>query len=138
MRTKDTPPTPKEIRLTIPVSAEVHEVFTRIGKSGNTPTGRAMAEWLGDTLDAAKFMAQKMEQARAAPALVARELHSYALGLTDMTTGLMEEMRKGSGGASASAAPAPFGIEKAPTTPSSNTGGELQRSQKPTNRKNPK
>jgi hypothetical protein len=97
-----------------------------------------MAEWLGDTLDAAKFMAEKMEQARAAPSIVARELHSYALGLSDMTSQLMEEMRKGPGGASASAAPGPFGIEKAPTTPSSNTGGELQRSQKPTNRKNHK
>lgn len=135
MRTKDNPPTPNEVRLTIPVSVEVHEVFTRIAKAGNTPTGRAMGEWLADTLDAAEFMAQKMEQARSAPSLVARELHSYALGLSDMTTGLMDELRKGAGATKAGAgAPAPFGLKKT-TTPSSNTGGELPEAKKRNKRK---
>jgi hypothetical protein len=138
MRTTETPPTPKDIRLTIPVTPEVHAAFTRIAKAGNMPTGRAMGEWLGDTLDAALFMADKMEQARSAPSLVARELHSYALGLSDMTSGLMEELRKGPSGAQASASAVPAGPVSrtlTPTPPPSNTGGE---SKLPKQRKPPK
>ena len=62
------PPTleTKEVRLTIPVSAEVHEAFTRIAKATKMPVGRAMGEWLGDTIEAAQLMAEKLEQARAA------------------------------------------------------------------------
>ena len=43
------PPTfeTKEVRLTIPVSAEVHEAFTRIAKVTKMPVGRAMGKWLG-------------------------------------------------------------------------------------------
>jgi len=108
MSTKHSPPpqTPPERRLTIPVSAAVHDTFIRIAKAGNMPVGRAMGEWLGDTLDAAEFMANKMEQARAAPGLVAREMHAYALGLTDITQDLLNKVRKGpeSGFGSASAA----------------------------------
>ena len=92
MRTKLPPPT-QEIRLTIPVSAEVHDTFTRIAKAANMPVGRAMGEWLADTLDAASFMAQTMEKARSAPRLVAQELHSYALGIGDQTKELVEALR---------------------------------------------
>jgi len=52
-----------------------------------------MGEWLADTLEAAQFTAQKMEQARAAPRIVAREMHAYALGLTDETGSLIESLR---------------------------------------------
>lgn len=107
MNTKHSPPIEAlERRLTIPVSVAVYDTFTRIAKAGKMPVGRAMGEWLGDTLDAAEFMATKMEQARAAPSLVARELHSYALGLTDMTQDLLKKVREGpeSGFGSASAA----------------------------------
>lgn len=123
MKTKLTPPA-KEIRLTIPVSAEVHATFTRIGQAGNVPVGRAMGEWLADTVDAAKHMAHLMEQARSAPAIVARELHSYALGITDITADLMAQLRakgaadRASGALDESAAPAG-------TSPYSNTGGKV-------------
>lgn len=108
MRTKSLPPPqePQERRLTIPVDASVYETFSRIAKASKTPIGRAMGEWLRDTLDAAEFMADKMEQARAAPSLVARELHSYALGLTDVTTELLEKVRQKPKAGSGSAAPA--------------------------------
>lgn len=129
----DLTPSP-EVRLTIPVSAEVHQTFTRIAKAGGMPVGRAMGEWLADTLDAATFMAEKMEQARSAPKLVARELHSYALGLTDVTSQFLATMSKNAAAKPepepqarpGSAARAPFGLEKRPLTPpSSNTGGKV-------------
>lgn len=55
---------------------------------------KAMGEWLTDTLDAAQFMAEKVEQARAAPKLVMQEMHAYALGLADETGDLLERIRK--------------------------------------------
>jgi hypothetical protein len=97
-----------------------------------------MAEWLADTIDAAEFMASKMEQARSTPKLVARELHSYALGLSDITTDLLESMKApregGAAGRRSAPAPASFGAflregEKGARTPltppSSNTGGKV-------------
>ena len=61
-----------EIRLTIPVTPEVHAAFTRIAHAASIPVGRAMGEWLADTIDAAQFMAETMEKARAAPSAQAR------------------------------------------------------------------
>lgn len=78
----------------MPVSAEVLEAFQRLAKVGNMSTGRAMAEWLQDTIDAATFMAETMEKARAAPRLVAQELHAYALGLGDETGQLLKQIRE--------------------------------------------
>lgn len=86
-------PPAAEIRLTIPVSAEVHEAFTRIAQATKQPVGRAMGEWLSDTVDAANFMAQTLEKARAAPKLVAQELHAYALGIGDETGELLRKIR---------------------------------------------
>jgi len=96
MHRMNTPPTPtKPVRLTIPVSPEVHAAFQRIGKAASIPTGRAMGDWLGDTLDAALYLADMLEKARSAPKIVAQELHAYALGITDETGTLLKRMREG-------------------------------------------
>lgn len=118
------PPTieTKEVRLTIPVSAEVHEAFTRIAKATKMPVGRAMGEWLGDTIEAAQLMAEKLEQARAAPRLVMQEMHAYALGLADETGALLDKVRKEGQKAREGRARADRPATAAPTTPSSNTG----------------
>jgi len=134
MSTKHTPPPPKEVRLTIPVSEHVHQTFTRIARAGNVPIGRSMGEWLADTVEAAEFMAQKMEEARTAPAMVARELHSYALGLSDMTQTLISQAKKVEKGGMPQA-PTLSTFAKKPTTPSSNTGGEPQSEKKNTPKK---
>jgi hypothetical protein len=124
-------PKPKKIRLTIPVTPEVHEAFQRIGKATSMPTGRAMGEWLGDTLDAAQYLAETLEKARAAPKLVAQQLHAYALGLTDETGALMARMREG--GLGASTGHAQRGREGSPdplTPPGSNKGGKVLKNTK--------
>lgn len=114
-----TPPTPslQNIRLTITVTPEVHEAFQRLAKTSSMSLGRAMGEWLGDTVDAAQFMADTMEKARAAPRLVAQELHAYALGLGDETGALIEKLRE-KGRAERSAQPP----ARPARTPLSNTG----------------
>lgn len=119
-------PTPPNVRLTISVSPEVHATFQRMAKAGNMSISKAMGEWLGDTLDAAEFMAQKMEQARAAPRLVMAEMHAYALGLADETGDFIQKMKdmgkedrqRAVGRASGTRG----GADPAP--PSSNTGGK--------------
>lgn len=115
---------PKTIRLTIPVSAEVHAAFTRIAKATGMPVGRAMAEWLDDTIDASIFLADTLEKAREAPRLVAQQLHSYALGLTDETGQLLKEIREGSK-AKRSQSGAGSAAPGGPLPPSCNTGGKV-------------
>ena len=60
-----TTPNPEIIRVTVPVRPEVLEAFKRLAAAGNTSTGKAMGEWLADTLEGVEFMAMKMEEARA-------------------------------------------------------------------------
>lgn len=116
---------PKTIRLTIPVSAEAHAAFTRIAKATGMPVGRAMAEWMDDTLDAAQFLADTLEKAREAPRLVAQQLHAYSLGLADETGQLLAEVReKSRTKASRSGAAKPSG---GASPPSCNTGGKVQK-----------
>lgn len=132
-------PTPaaKNIRLTISVTPEVHAVFLRLSKNTNTSIGRAMGEWLGDTLDAAELMASTVEKARSAPSLAIRELQAFTLGLQDELAGVMSVMRnKGIEDraqiAAAGLGPAPArsgartraGTRTADAPPPSNTGGK--------------
>jgi hypothetical protein len=91
-------PSPEKVRLTISVTPEVHAAFVRLSEAGSMSISRAMGDWLGDTLDAVQFTAQKMEEARAAPKRVMRELHAYALGLSDETGALLQTMRKPAAG----------------------------------------
>jgi len=118
-------PTPN-IRLTISVTPEVHQTFQRLSKASGMSIGRAMGEWLGDTIEAAEFMTTKVEQARAAPAIVMREMHAYALGLVDETSGMIDKIRDKGRADRASGQPVagPTRGRTSPTPPSSNTGGK--------------
>ena len=117
------PPPSKPPRVSVPVSAEVLIVFERLAKAGNMSTGRAMAEWLADTVEGAEFMASTMERARIAPKLVTAELHAMMLGVTDETKTLMDKFSKmGLAARSGDASGAP---PSAAIPPSSNTGGKV-------------
>ena len=119
-------PTSKNIRLTISVTPEVHATFERFAKAAGMSLGRAMGEWLGDTVEAAELLAHQLERARAAPKLAIREMHSFALGLADDTGDLMKQMTaKGKADrASVHAQRAPV-TGRLPIPPSCNTGGKL-------------
>jgi hypothetical protein len=125
---------PSLVRVTVPVTPEVLEAFQRLAKAGNMSTGKAMASWLEDTLDGVTYMASTMERARAAPKLVAQELHAYALGLADETGDLMQKVRAmgvadraRASSPSASAGMAPVTGRPDPVPPSCNTGGKLSK-----------
>ena len=120
-------PTTDRVRLTISVTPEVHATFQRLSAASSMSISRAMGEWLADTLEAAEFMASTMEKARAAPKLVTRELHAYALGLADETGDLMRKIGASgrvTGGAAAQAGDQPGARPLLGSPPSSNTGGK--------------
>lgn len=85
---------PPKIRLTITVTPEVHEAFSRLAKASGMSLGRAMGEWLADTLDVVQYTAGKVEEARIAPRLVAQEMHAYALGMVDETSAVLQAVRE--------------------------------------------
>ena len=87
-------PPSKPPRVSVPVSGEVLEIFERLAKAGNMSTGRAIAEWLSDTVEAAELMASTMERARSAPKLVTAELHAMALAMGEQTKGMMDRFSR--------------------------------------------
>jgi hypothetical protein len=126
------PPTLSNVRVTVPVSPEVLGIFQRLAKAGGMSTGRAMGEWLGDTVEAAELMASTMERARAAPKIVTAELHAMMLGMTDQTKELMDKFSKlkgtSDGARGKRSAPRHDGPLAALKTPPSNTGVNYQKS----------
>ena len=126
---KNISPPSKPSRISVPVDPETLAVFQRLGKAANLSTGKAIAEWLRDTVEAAELMAATVERARAAPKVVTAELHAMMLGMADQTKELQDKYAKfkgalpdaGAGGSAAASA----GRPNAPIPPSCNTGGKL-------------
>lgn len=81
------------IRLTITVTPEVHEVFSRISHAGGMSLGRAMGEWLADTVDGAQFVAVQMEKAKKAPVTVMREMQAMLHGAQGEASDVLEKFR---------------------------------------------
>ena len=131
------PPT-KPPRVSVPVNPEVLAIFERLAKAGNMSTGRAIAEWLRDTVEAAELMASTMERARFAPKIVTAELHAMMLGMTDLTKELSDKYAKfkgpmiGGGVGTGSEAGARGGADHLP--PSCNTGGKLPQNKQKQNK----
>jgi hypothetical protein len=86
-------PEQKPIRVTVPVTPEVQAAFQRLAAASGMSTGKAMGEWLADTVEGAITMAEMLEKARRAPKQAVSEMHAYALGLADMTSDLMDNLR---------------------------------------------
>lgn len=134
--TKPVSPPTRPARVSVPIDAETLAVFERLAKASSQSTGKAMAEWLKDTVEAAELMASTMERARAAPKLVTAELHVMALGFADQTKELQDKFRKFKGSMDTGHAGAkrsrPAGPE-AMLPPSCNTGGKFtgEKRQKP-------
>ena len=125
----------KPVRVTVPVRPDVLAAFQRLAAVQGVSTGRAMGEWLADTLEGVEAMAGLLEKARAAPKLAVQEIHSYALGLTDLTSELLHQVK---GRVPQAAEGAPLAGERLPpavravtlTPPVSNTGGKVPKKPK--------
>ena len=81
-------------RVMVPLTPEVQAVFERLSAAQGCSVGRAISDWLIDTMDGAEAIAGLVEKARREPVLAMRQMHSYALGLGDMTTEILDGLRK--------------------------------------------
>ena len=101
-------------RLTISVTPEVYEIFSRMAENLGVSLGRCMGDWLADTAEGAQFVAQKVHDAKHAPMTVMRELQAMTTGLGDAIQLKADEWRL-------------QGINRPalPSPPSSNTGGKV-------------
>lgn len=84
----------EKTRVMVPITPEVKAVFERLAAAQGCTTGRAISDWLTDTLEGAAAIADLVEKARKEPIAAMRQMHSYALGLGDMTTEILEGLRK--------------------------------------------
>ena len=112
----------ERIRLTITVTPEVRDVFARMADTAGMSLGKCMGEWLGDTIEGAQFVAQKMEDARKAPRVVMREMQAFSRGLVDEVDRHAAEMRQERPGTDAKRQAQASRVAAIP--PSSHTGGK--------------
>lgn len=134
MHHMNTPHTPKAIRVTVPVSPEVLELFQRFSRLSGQSVGRSMGSWLEETKDGIAPMMDIMEHHKKAPMKAIQSLQAYAGTLTDLTGDLFEKVAQMDRGteqlesAASSARSTVQTLKKAQkevlTPPSSNTGGK--------------
>ena len=122
----------KPVRVTVPVRPDVLAAFQRLAAAQGVSTGKAMGEWLADTLEGVEAMAGLLEKARATPKLAVQEIHSYALGLTDLTSELLQQVkgRVQADGAGKRELRAPADGARTLPPPVSNTGGKVPKKPK--------
>jgi hypothetical protein len=85
--------TPKPSRVSVPLSHEALAAFEKLAEVQNLSTGKAIAEWLEETIDAVLYLSNLLEEARSAPRLVAQKMHAFALGLADESGALVEQIK---------------------------------------------
>jgi hypothetical protein len=124
-RMSKTSPPLQNVRLTISITPEVHAAFTRLASARGLSISRTMGDWLDDTLDASAYLADTLEKARAAPRLVAQQLHAYAQGLADETGDLMDKVRADGRTRPLHAQKVAAGGGRLPDPPLCNTGGKV-------------
>ena len=89
------PPLPPHVRVTVPVSPEVHAAFQRMAEASGMSVGRCMGEWLADTQEGVEFVTAQLVKARTAPRQVVKDLRQMALGGVDVADDLLRELRAG-------------------------------------------
>lgn len=112
----------KPVRVTVPVPPDVLEAFRRLADVQGVSVGRAMGEWLTDTLDGVNALTDIVAKAKKTPHLAARQLHAYAVGMVDHTADLLEHIRAGSASGSVAQTktagergPRPRGVARQPS-----------------------
>ena len=127
---------PTSVRMTVPVPEHVREAFQRLAAAQGCSVGKAMGDWLSDTVEAVEAMTTLLSDAKDRPRRVLMEVHSYATSMADVTEDVIQMVARkprasvasrgsaAAGGASATGIPA----AAAPLPPPvGNTGGKVPR-----------
>lgn len=95
MHQVNTPPAAHK-RVTVPVSPDVLAAFQLLASVTGVSTGKAMGDWLADTLDAVSMMTGLLQKAKQAPRLAALEIQAYGRGITGLAEDIIEDIRSSS------------------------------------------
>jgi hypothetical protein len=101
---------PKTTRVSVPVTPEVLEKFQRFSELSGLSMGKAMGEWLKDTLPGLEAMTDILEAHKRTPSQAMQSLSMMATALQVQTGDVMAKMRKGP-------EPAPAAVAKRATVP---------------------
>jgi len=88
-------------RVTVPVSLDVLQAFQELASVSGVSTGKAMGDWLADTLDGVSLMTDLLRKAKEAPRLAALEIQAYGRGISGLADDILHDLRAKSSGASA-------------------------------------
>lgn len=128
---------PTSVRMTVPVPVHVREAFQRLAAAQGCSVGKAMGDWLADTVQAAEAMADLLSDVRDRPRRALMQVDSYATSIGGITQEVVElAMRRanvgsknegaGAAGGEACATPAALAPRTLPP-PVGNTGGKVPR-----------
>ena len=127
----------KPIRVTVPVTPEVLEMFQRLSTASGKSVGRLMGEWLDETREGLEPMIEIMINFKKAPKAAVQALQLHANALNEMTADVVKQaMRlKPDGSMDAESQAERDGIhepsvslgKRGLTPPSSNTGGKVRK-----------
>jgi len=129
----NTPPI-KPIRVTVPVTPEVLELFQRLSVVTGKSVGRLMGEWLDETRGGLEPVIEIMRNFKSAPKAAVEALQLHANALNEMTAEVVRDAmrldpeaaavagRQAERGGTRSASG--FTGKRGLTPPSSNTGGK--------------
>lgn len=124
----------KSVRLSVPVTPDVHAAFQRLANASGRSMAASMGQWLIDTKDAAEVMAENLERLRGSPGDLLMKVRLHTASVEDMAQLAMDEAaerfeREGGAGGAALLAGTAGGTSRASkkplTPPSSNTGGKV-------------
>jgi hypothetical protein len=126
----------QRVRVTVPVTPDTLELFKRLASVQGTSVGKAMGDWLTDTADGVHSLIPILIDARRSPLDAARRLNSLALGLSDFTTSVLEDVRQKSKKPAATQGASLAGkvsrtAKGTLSPPVSNTGGKVSSRSKP-------
>jgi len=123
----------KTQRLSVPVTPEVHAIFQRLAEASGHSMAAALGQWLNDTKEAARLMAENLERLRGAPGDLMMKVRLHTGSVEDMAEMAIqdaiqraEDMEERAGRPTGVGAPHTRRAVAEPLTPpSSNTGGKV-------------
>lgn len=128
---------PTSVRMTVPVPEHVREAFQRLAASQGCSVGKAMGDWLADTVEAVEAMTALLSEAKDRPRRALMEVNSYATSMAGITQDVIQLVSRRPVGQASGEGRAPVGGEARATAagarprtlppPVGNTGGKVPR-----------
>ncbi len=89
-----TPPTPKTVRVSVPVTPEVLEKFKRFSDASGLSLGKSIGEWLKDTVNGLEAMTEILETHKRAPGEAIAHFQGLASSLQAVAAEAIEGMKR--------------------------------------------